>query len=138
MRRIQLIVGVLVCIVLPGASYLDGTGRLAYTMFAEISEHRVEISIATAHGAFVLPPTRLARRAGATAGVFLAGSERFVPGPVHRTPRVQLGPLADLACVQARADGIDARRARVVLIERDDALSSERRYVAERTCGAGP
>ena len=85
MRRIQLIVGVLVCIVLPGASYLDGTGRLAYTMFAEISEHRVEISIATAHGAFVLPPTRLARRAG----VFLAGSERFVPGPVHRVEHLR-------------------------------------------------
>jgi hypothetical protein len=105
-------------------------------MFAETAEHRVVVTLSLDDGTKRdLPPTRLARRAGATAGIYLAGSERYVPGPVHRTPREHLGAIADLACVEARDSKLGPTSARVELFERDDAASPEVRFVAERTCG---
>jgi hypothetical protein len=127
-------VGVFVCMLLPGASYIDGSGRLAYTMFAEVDEYKVEITITTTAGNDVaVPATSLAPYAGSSAGVFLAGAERFKPGPVHRTPREMLGSIAALAC--AHPNTVDrAARARVVLVQRNDARSPEQRFEAERQC----
>lgn len=132
MRRLHAAVGAVVCV--PGASYLDGSGRLAYTMFAEVDEYRVEISLTTTRNEVTnVSPTSLAPYAGSSAGAFLGGAERFKPGPVHRTPRQILGPIATLACAHAP---VPASRARVVLVKRDHARSPEQRFEAERSCAA--
>ena len=134
MTRLHAGFAAFVCVILPGASYLDGSGRLAYTMFTEVDEYRVEIVVTTTTGSEVfVAPTSLAPYAGSSAGVFLGGAERFKPGPVHRTPRQMLAPIATLACAHSAAP---AKRARVTMIRRDDARSPEQRFEAERSCGA--
>jgi hypothetical protein len=133
-KWLHAVMGVFVCLLWPGASYLDGSGRLAYTMFAEVDEYKIEITISTSDGNEVaMPPTSLAPFAGSSAAVFLAGAERFKPGPVHRTPREMLGPIAGLACAHPNT-AVSAIRARVVLVQRNDARSPEQRFEAERRC----
>lgn len=129
MTRLHAAAGALVCVILPAASYIDGSGRLAYTMFAEAGEYRVEIHVAHQDGsATEIPATFLAARAKGTAGVFLAGAERFKTGAVHRTPRGQLDALAAFACTP------DATSVTITLVERARPDAPETRWSGEHAC----
>jgi hypothetical protein len=132
--RIHVVAGALVCVVLPAASYVDGSGRLAYTMFAEAGQYRVEIRVAHRDRAPTeIPATFLAARAKGTAGIFLAGAETFKTGAVHRTPRGQLDALAAFACTTPEAAPAPAA-VTIVLVERAREGAPEERWAAERAC----
>lgn len=125
-RKVHFAVGALVCVVVPAASYADGSGRLAYTMFAEVAEYRVEITADDRP----IGATFLAARTGGTAGIFLAGAEHWKGGARHRTPRGQLDALAAFACTTPEAAG--AHQVTVTLVER--AEGHETRWQGDATC----
>ncbi len=90
---------VVVCLALPALSWLDGSGRLAYTMFSELEETRVDIVGFDASGRETrIAPTWVASQLKGGAGVFLAGAEHWRTGPVAREPLRQLGAIARRVC----------------------------------------
>jgi hypothetical protein len=97
--RLHVAIGLLVCVVLPGASYIDGSGRLAYGMFSETRQYALDVIAFGRDGsARAVSPTELAIAAGGTAATFLAGLDRFRRAPVILTPRQHLGDIGALAC----------------------------------------
>lgn len=90
---------VVVCVALPGLSWLDGSGRLAYTMFSELEETRVDIVGVDAAGRETrVAPTWVASLTKGGGGIFLAGAERFRAGPRAREPRRHLDAIARRVC----------------------------------------
>lgn len=139
--RAHVVVGALIAIGLPGASFLGGNGRLAYTMFADVAEVRVRIVATRPDGSTrELSPTKLAREAGGTLGLFFAGTETFRFGPRVRTARVVLGDVAAFACARYAAilpAGVreaPPRDVEIVLAERDREGSPETEYRGRRAC----
>jgi hypothetical protein len=104
-----------VCVLIPGWSWLDGSGWLAWTMFAHSSTYRLRVVGASARGEpRYIVPTELAARASADLGTFLAGSERWHHAPVGPTLRRHLVQVAALGCGVAS----DLRSVEVTLEER--------------------
>lgn len=96
--RVHVAAGIVVVLLLPLASWIDGSGQLAWTMFSRTGRYRL---VMTADGA-PLNPTEVAASAapGATAGV-LAGADHFKHQDVARaTLRRHLTDVAELACRQ--------------------------------------
>jgi hypothetical protein len=118
------------CVIVPAASWLDGSGRLAFSMFADMHQFRVELRAREDGGERPLSPTRLANAAGGTAGLFLIGGESWRYGPKVRTARWLLGDLAAFAC---REDG-RAHAITITLFERDDEASPARSFTASHEC----
>ncbi|MBA3462851.1 MAG: hypothetical protein H0T46_23045 [Deltaproteobacteria bacterium] len=88
--------GVIVVLLLPLASWLDGSGQLAWTMFSRTGQYRLEL---TANGK-PLNPTEVAAFAapGPTSSV-LAGADHFRHHDVARaTLRRHLTDIGQLAC----------------------------------------
>jgi hypothetical protein len=130
MRRLHIALGTVVCLVVPLASYAGGTGGLAYTMFADVQEYRVEVVVIDDRGERApVGASQLAVQAQGTIGNFLAGAERFRMGPAHRAPRRHLDDLAARACETLHASAVE-----ITLVERDDAASPERSYRGAHTC----
>jgi hypothetical protein len=117
--RFHLALGVLVCVVLPGASYVDGSGRLAYGMFRATHEYALDVVAVLPDGQTrAVSPTELAVAAGGSAGLFFAGLDHFRRSAVTDMPRRHLDDIARLACRVAAA-----REVTVTLKERDDPAS---------------
>ena len=110
MRRgaaVHLVIGVVALVVLPAASWLDGSGQLAWTMFSRTGQYRLVIH---ADG-LPVNPTEIAAAAqpGATARA-LAGADHFRHHDVMRaTLRRHLDDVARLACRVRDADVVVAR-----------------------------
>ncbi len=139
--RAHVVVAAIVALGIPGASFVDGSGRLAYTMFADVAEVRVRIVATREDGTTRdLAPTKLAREAHGTIGLFFAGTETFRFGPRARTARAVLGDVAAFACARYAAIlpiGVaepSPREVEVVLIERDRDGAPETEYRARRAC----
>jgi len=116
LRKLHWALGALFCLVLPGASWLDGTGRLSYTMFADVHWVRVEVVAFDGSGrARAISPTLVANGVGGSAAVFFAGADRFHLAPVSRTPRRHLDDVARFTCTLVK----DAVRIEVHLLERE-------------------
>lgn len=131
MRRLHYVLGALVCVVLPGASWLDGSGRLAYSMFADVCWYRVEIVAHDQHGApFAISPTEIGRVASPGAALWLGGADRFHPAVRSRSARAQLNALAEFAC-SVRRDAIDVT---VTLSERDAPDAPTTTFTGRATC----
>ncbi|MFT3769098.1 MAG: hypothetical protein QM820_26965 [Minicystis sp.] len=65
MRPLHAAVAAVVCVLLPAASWLDGTGFLAWTMYSGSASYRLEIVAISADGLrYPLAPTALARYVG--------------------------------------------------------------------------
>lgn len=93
--------GVLIAVALPASSWLDGSGRFAWTMFSKSESYRLEIEVVDHAGARrALPPGALAMRAGPTARAYLSGTERFRHAPVASTIRRHLSEIGALACAE--------------------------------------
>jgi len=106
-RRIHIAVGLVVVVVLPLVSWLDGSGQLAWTMFSRTGRYRVEL---IADGV-QLNPTEVAAfvAPGPTSSV-LAGADHFKHHDVARaTLRRQLEEVAILACKVRPGATITAR-----------------------------
>ncbi|HEX5059626.1 MAG TPA: hypothetical protein VFV99_09720 [Kofleriaceae bacterium] len=96
LTRTHLVATIIVCVVLPLASWLDGSGQLAWTMFSRTGQFRLVI---VADGT-QMNPTEIAAAAmpGPTA-IALAGSDQLKHHDVMRaTARRHLDDIADLAC----------------------------------------
>jgi hypothetical protein len=97
--RIHLILGLFACLALPGASYLDGTGRLAYRMFAETRLYALDIVARYPDGhTSAISPTVLGAAAGGSTAAFFGGLDHFRRGPVSIMPRAHLDDIARFAC----------------------------------------
>src|SRR5688572_2018976 len=79
----HVIIGVLVCLLIPGWSWLDGSGWLAWTMFAHSATYRLRVTGLDSRGpARVIAPTQLSARADRKLGTFLAGADSWRHAPV--------------------------------------------------------
>jgi hypothetical protein len=118
------------CLALPGVSWLQGTGWLAWTMFSGSATYRVSGLVWDDKGAArPISATELAARARGEAAVFLAGSERWRRAPHGPTLARHVPDLTALACA---APG--AARARVTVEFRMNLDDPVRTVHAEGAC----
>ena len=96
-------------VALPAASWLDGSGQLAWTMFTRTGHYRLEILATEGDGSRPVAPSALAAAAGpAPIARFLAGADHFRHHDVARASlRRHLDAVAALACRVSGADAVD-------------------------------
>lgn len=124
-------VAVLVCIVSPAASWLDGSGSRAWTMYSRSATYRLRITSFDADGRRrSIAPSELASRAERNLASVLAGSESFRRGPQGFVLRGLLARLAELAC----GGPIPTERVELSLDERETLDAPMRRTSATRQC----
>jgi hypothetical protein len=99
MTRIHLTVALLLGLVLPGYSWINGSGWLAWTMFATSSTYRIFVRVTDGAGITrVVNPTELARFAQGDAATYLSGADHFRHAPVASSLKRNLNGIATLAC----------------------------------------
>jgi hypothetical protein len=90
---------VLVAVVIPAASRLSGSGKLAWTMFSKTETYRIAITGTRASGETqAIAPTALAALADGPASVYLAGADHTRAGAAGALLGPHLAGLAALAC----------------------------------------
>lgn len=98
----------LFAVLLPAASYIDGSGGFAWTMFSKSETYRLAIDVIdTEGGRHGVPPGALAPRAGRSAALWLAGTESFRHAPVGSTFRHHLAEVGALACAEPGAASVE-------------------------------
>ena len=99
MTKLHAAVAVLVALVLPAYSRMEGSGSLAWTMFSRSQTFRLSVRVADKAGRTqIVNPTELARFADAETATYLMGSEHFRQSPVGSAFVGNLTGLAELAC----------------------------------------
>ncbi len=107
LTRTHLIATILVVIVLPLASWLDGSGQLAWTMFSRTGQFRLVI---VADGVQINPTEIAAAAMPGPTGYALAGSDQLKHHDVWRaTARRHLDDIAALACRLKRSNQVTVR-----------------------------
>jgi hypothetical protein len=130
MARLHWVAALLVCLVIPGASWLQGSGWLAWVMYSKSAMYRLSIVATEANGdRRRIAPMELGVHARQYAARFLSGSERFRHAPVGSTIRAHLSEFAELACSVTRARSVD-----LTLEERPDLDSPIIATQAHREC----
>jgi hypothetical protein len=105
--RLQLIVGIIVIVILPLVSWLDGSGQLAWTMFSRTGQYRL---VLLADGKPINATELAARAAPGPTAMALAGADHMKHHDAMRaTLRRHLGDIAQLACRLGRGREIVAR-----------------------------
>jgi hypothetical protein len=90
---------VLVALVLPGYSWLDGSGWLAWTMFSKSETYRLRVEVKDRDGRKILVnPSALAGGANTQVGLYLSGAEHFRQAPMSNAFAGNLRGLGKLAC----------------------------------------
>jgi hypothetical protein len=102
--RAHALLACVICIALPGLSWLDGWGSLAWTMFASSGSFRLQITTTTAGREQPFNPTTLAALATPSAAAVLAGSDHFRHAAAARLLEPSLPALAQLTCEASGAD----------------------------------
>lgn len=106
-HRVHLAVGVIVVLLLPLVSWLDGSGQLAWTMFSRTGQYRLEL---TSNGKPLNPTEVAAFAAPGPTSSALAGADHFRHHDVARaTLRRHLTEIASLACKLKPGSTIRAR-----------------------------
>ena len=96
--------GVLACFAVPAWSWLDGSGSLAWTMYAHSSSFRLRIQAVDGRGkARSIAPTSLAAVAEQDLRTALSGAEGFRHARQGRPLQSYLPRVAELACVVSHA-----------------------------------
>ena len=99
MTRLHATIAVLLGIVLPAYSWVDGSGWLAWTMFATSGTYRMHVRVTDRNGVtHVVNPTELARLSQGDAATYLSGADHFRHAPVGGSLRRNLPGLAALSC----------------------------------------
>lgn len=94
--RAHVVVGVIAILLVPLASWFDGSGQLAWTMFSRTGRYRLEL---VADGRQVNPTEVAAAAAPGPTAWALAGADHFQHQDVARaTLRRHLADVAQLAC----------------------------------------
>ena len=107
-RRLRLGIGVLACLGLPAASWLEGSRAFAWTMYSRTGDFRIDlVSIDPSGQRHVRNPTLLADGASPGAAALLAGADHWRPGPSTAVLRDHLPELAAHACTATGAASIE-------------------------------
>jgi hypothetical protein len=121
---------VLIAVVLPAASWLNGTGTFAWTMFSKSASYRLQVDVIDAAGARrAVDPGALAPRAGPSAAVYFRGAHHFRHAPVGSTFRRHLAEVGALACAEPGAVSVE-----ISLFERRTLDAEVRETAARVTC----
>jgi hypothetical protein len=98
MTRAHQVFAILACVVIPAASWLDGFGSLAWTMYGSSSSYRLELAELSASGARrSIAPLELVRFVGPDEAPLLVGAEQFRM-VASRGLRLRLADVARLTC----------------------------------------
>ena len=90
---------VLACVAIPGWSWLDGSGSLAWSMYAHSSSFRLRIQALDEHGrARSIAPSSLGAAAEQDLRTALSGAEGFRHARQGRQLQRYLPRVAELAC----------------------------------------
>jgi len=129
--RLHAVIGLVAIVLLPAASWLDGSGQLAWTMFSRTGSFRLHVVAVDGAGRRrVIGPSDLAARASSLGRMRLAGSDHWRFHEVTRvTLRRHVTDLAQLAC-----DVTKARSVELTLHDRPDLDTSSRAVTVRRRC----
>jgi hypothetical protein len=129
-RLLRASIGAIAFVLLPAASWLDGSATFAWTMYSRAGEFCIDLLTFDAGGR---PnrrnPTLLARRAAPGAASLLAGSDHWRQGPSMGILRRHLDELAAYACNETGAVVVE-----VTLRERVVGGDAERATTQRRRC----
>jgi hypothetical protein len=106
-RAAHAVAAAIACVALPGASWIDGTGSLAWTMYSGSSSYRLEIVAIGAGGERrALAPTELVRHVGLEERPCFAAADtwRMIP---CRGLRLRLAEVGALACRLRSAEEVE-------------------------------
>jgi hypothetical protein len=97
---------VVTCVLLPGMSWLDGSGWLAWTMYAKSEHYRMRFEAHSAGHSRWISPTLIAAHAAPDVRNALAGAEVWHHGGQGRMLERRMDAVGELACSVARADNV--------------------------------
>jgi hypothetical protein len=121
---------VVVCLLVPGASWLDGSGWLAWTMFSKSATYRLAVVAENEAGERRhVNPTALAADTRGALRTLLAGAEAWRHAPFGPALRARLPELATLACRVSKASMV-----RLTLEERATLDAPVRRSELTHAC----
>ena len=124
-------VGLLACVLVPAWSWLDGSGSLAWSMYAHSSSFRLRIVSVDSKGKHrSVAPSALAARAEQDLRTALGGAEAFRHARQGRLLQRYLPELAQLACEVSHAE-----RVVLTLEDKRDLDSPPLISTEERQCG---
>lgn len=107
-RGLQVTLGLLSCVLVPAWSWLDGSGSLAWTMYAHSSSFRLRILAIDEHERRrSIAPSSLAARAEQDVATALGGAEAFRHARQGRQLRYYLPRIAELACRVSGAERVE-------------------------------
>jgi hypothetical protein len=87
------------CLAVPAASWLDGSGSLAWTMFSKSETYRLDVQVINDDGRRrIVNPTELAAFVSADLASILSGAESWRHAPVGGGLQRSIPGLARLAC----------------------------------------
>jgi hypothetical protein len=129
-RVLRASIGAIACVLLPAASWLEGSATFAWTMYSRAGEFCIDLLTVDAAGR---PnhrnPTLLAHHAEPGAASLLAGSDHWRQGPSMGILRRHLDELAAYACDETGAVLVE-----VTLRERVVGGGAERATTQRRRC----
>jgi hypothetical protein len=104
---IHWVAGAIACFGVPVASWVEGAGQFAWTMYSRTGEYRIDVTAFDARGSpRPVNPTALAEHSAPSAAALLAGSDHWRGGPTFMI-RAHLRDLAGYACGEEAADAIE-------------------------------
>jgi hypothetical protein len=107
MRRLHAALAALACVVIPGGSWLNGSGFLAWTMFSGSRSYRLEIVALSADGSrHPLAPSALARHMGIEEAPYLIAADTWRMMP-YRGLYFRLAEVGQLACELRPAEEVE-------------------------------
>lgn len=132
MTKAHGVAAVLVALVLPGYSYLDGgSGWLAWTMFSKSETYRLRVAVIDRdRRKTLINPVELAGGANMVIAQYLSGAEHFRQAPVSDAFAANLSGLAKRACGTVAG----AARAQVTLDSRQNLDAPVKTTSAEVVC----
>ena len=133
--RVHIAVALVAGLILPGASWLDGSGWLAWTMYSRSGSYRLTVHgrQRTSGDRIQIAPTAMSVRASGTIQTALAGADHWRFSPFGPTLRAYLPSVGQLGCEVEDVSKVD------LLLEEQATLdSSIVRTRASVICPAAP
>jgi hypothetical protein len=129
--RLHAALAVVTGLILPAASWIDGSGWLAWTMYSRSGSYRLTVEGQQRSSGDPIPiaPTAMSLRASGTIRIALAGADHWRFSPFGSTLRVYLASVGQLAC-----DVEDVTKVDLVLEEQATLDASIRRTRVSVLC----
>jgi hypothetical protein len=107
--RLHFALALVTALILPGASWLDGTGWLAWTMYSRSGSFRLTVygRERGTDSRVPIAPTAMSLRASGMIRIALAGADHWRFSPYGPSLRAYLASLGQLACEEADVAKVD-------------------------------